>query len=561
MLSDEVQAAILQRSDLKAKRRRERVQFCCPRHEDREPSAWTAGGAWGCFSCGFQEPITTLATELGINLSGNGTSGGYTVEDYSDDKVFPAPFLRSLGITTHEVNGRPVVRIPYYDEDGDELRARFRSRSGDKWWEGKNLPIYPYGLDRLPDLKPGDPILLVEGESDCHAAWLNGLNALGMPGATSWKSEWAEHLAGLEVFIWEEPDQGGAQFVAKVTADLPDARIISDAGVKDLADLHRKDESAGATVRSLMATAPKVGSPKAPVAVDAFLGRHIDDLLEQKLKPVDAVPVPFPTWALSCRDEGGSEGLARGWHILVAARTGTGKSIIALNLAARAMRHGERVGFVSLEMDQRQLETRLMSIVSGVPVRRLEKGKGFDRGAFRDAARHFARIHEQHGGIFYSNREPIHDLRGVEDMMRYSHEVHGCRYFVVDYLQLAGDPNDPATITAISHAVRQQAKDLQVVTVGLSQFNRSTSADRDHAPTINGLMGGSALENDADQILLINHTKVEPAAAPVDGWDGELMLAKNRHGPTAEIPMQFDKTTLQMRELAPDEMPSYQVAP
>jgi KaiC/GvpD/RAD55 family RecA-like ATPase len=551
MLSADIQDAIMARSDLKPKRKRERVYFRCPRHEDNEPSAWTGGGAWGCFSCGFEEPITTLAAEIGVELHGNGATG-YTLEDYADQKAFSAQLLRSLGVATAEVNGRSVVRIPYFDVDGNELRARFRSRSGDKWWEGKNRPIHPYGLDRLPDLKPGDAILVVEGESDCHAAWSHSVPAFGIPGATAWKSEWAKHLEGLEVFVWEEPDQGGAQFVKKVTADIPSARIISDAGVKDVADLHKKSDDFAATVRGLMATAPRKGTPKAPVAIDAFLGQHIEDLLAQKLRAVDAAHVPFPIWARACCDEGGKIGIARGWHIIAAARTGVGKSIIALNMAAKGIQTGERVCFVSLEMDQRQLETRLMAMVAGMNVWKLEKGEGFDRVAFKKAAKRFAEIHEQVGGIFYSNRDPIHNLQSVVDAIRYSHEVHGCRFFIVDYLQLAGNPNDPESITAVSHAVRQQAKDLQVVTVGLSQFNRQTSASPEQ-PTIQGLMGGSALENDADQVLLIDHSRMQIAPAPVDGWHGHVLLAKNRHGPLVDIPIEFNKATLQMRELMPDE--------
>ena len=64
------------------------------------------------------------------------------------------------------------------------------------------------------------------------------------------------------------------------------------------------------------------------------------------------------SWNRRCRDEGGGVGLAHGWHVTIAAKSGTGKSILALNIAARAIECGERVAFLSLEMSRAQVATR-----------------------------------------------------------------------------------------------------------------------------------------------------------------------------------------------------------
>ena len=547
MLSDEVRRAILARQDWKPKIRGDRVQFCCPRHEDRTPSAWQAGGAWGCFACGFEEPITTLAQILGVLLDGQ--HSGYTLEDYADAKGLSVVRLREWGLETVDERGRQVVRIPYFDEEGQELRARFRSRTG-KWWEGKNRPIYLYGRDHLVDAKEGDRVLVVEGESDCHALWSAGILAVGVPGATAWREDWAEYLQGLEVYVWEEPDQGGAQMVERLVKSFPHARVIHPEGVKDACELFGKaGADFPARIRALMDAARPHDAPEPPVAFDVLNVDRFDRLLEHQLAPIDAVPTPFPKWNRACRDEGGGEGIARGWHVLAAARTGTGKSILALNMAATAMRHGETVCFVSLEMSQRQVETRLMAIVSGEPVRSLEKGQTFDRAAFLRAAEAFGRV----PGRFLTNRQPVHTMVDVVQSIRAVHEIYGARYFIVDYLQLAGNPNDPESITAVSQAVRQQAKDLQVVTFGLSQFNRSTST-LNETPTVHGLMGGSSLENDADQIVLVDHSKIEEV--PEGGWTTRLVLPKNRHGPDGDIPIHFSSNTLRMRQLLDDEMPA-----
>lgn len=544
MLSEEIKAA-LYGSDRKARTRGAHVHFLCPRHADSTPSAWMTEGTWGCHACGFKEPITTLAEILGIPKV---STSGYTLADYATEKAFPMAQLQEWGVQSTTLDGRDVVAMTYFDRDAKPLRRKFRDRGGKKWWEGRNRPIYPYGLERLPDLREGNPILVVEGESDCHAAWLGGLDALGVPGATTWKSAWAEYLKGLEVYVWEEPDQAGPELVKRIAANFPKARVIiaSEVGVKDVADLRKRDPAGfPAALRALMAQALPVGTTKPPVVFDALLGERFQKLEESKTAPIDSVPTPWPTWNhLSC-GAGGRHGLARGWHVLAAAKTGSGKSILALNVAYHAMQAGERVCFVSLEMGQEEVETRMLAIASDTAVGSLEQGSDFDVDALRAAGRYLASLHERTGGTLFTNRQPIHKLSDVTDSMRFNHEVHGCRFFIVDYLQLAGNPLKPETIVAVSNAVRRNTVDLNVITFGLSQFNRMTSSSKER-PVKEGLMGGSALENDAVQVLLIDHSRVEKVGDHLF-WTYALM-DKNRHGPTRDIPIEFNTRTLRMRE-------------
>jgi replicative DNA helicase len=324
---------------------------------------------------------------------------------------------------------------------------------------------------------------------------------------------------------------------------------LPDADWAEVIDDWRKDERRGSPGNG-KAPAGRAAAPT--VEFDALLGAHGEGLLERKLLPIDAVPTPFPAWSGACRDEGGGVGLARGWHVLGAARTGMGKSVWALNVARHAVLHGETVTFVSLEMSQPQLETRMLAIVAGLPVRSLEQGRALKPETHRAALRELEEIHERTGGTFISNRRTLYNLPAVEAAICQAHDDLGSRFFVVDYLQLAAvDPNDPSAITEVSHRVRQLAKDLSVITVGLSQFNRLTSASKER-PTVHGLMGGSALENDSDQVVLLDHSRVERAPAGVDGWHGYAMLDKNRHGPLTEIPILFNRGSLRMTERAPE---------
>lgn len=288
-------------------------------------------------------------------------------------------------------------------------------------------------------------------------------------------------------------------------------------------------------------------------ALDA---EDVDQLVAEQRQPPDAVPTPFPSWNRACRDEGGGIGLARGWHVVIGAKTGTGKSVIAGNLVRSAIEAGERVGFISLEMSRRQLDTRQLAIISGELIRELETGAGFKEATYRRAWSCVQAIRQATGGQVYRSPKLLRGIADIEGAVTFLRNgPPGCRFYIVDYIQLAGDPNDPALITEVSHRVRQLARDLDVVTVGLSQLNRDTFR-RGSRPTIHDLMGGTAIEADADQVLVLDHTRMTRSPAPNRGWDSFLILDKNRHGARVEIPVRFNSANLRFTEILPHEEPS-----
>lgn len=281
------------------------------------------------------------------------------------------------------------------------------------------------------------------------------------------------------------------------------------------------------------------------VVNEALLAEH--EVMAQS--PVDAVPTPFPSWNGACRDEGGGEGLAMGWHVVVAGATGAGKSLLALNLAAEAVRNGRAVCYLSLEMSQTQLVTRLVAIMTGYAVRSLERGRTYDPAVAKTANSDFVTMIGHSGGSIRVNRHPLQKFTDIDLVFGYYTERDPCEVFVVDYLQLAWTGAAKGmleSITEISHGIRARAQERRVVSIGLSQFNRQTSANKQDRPRVEGLMGGSPLENDADQVLLLDHTSYDRQGG--SGAQAKLLLAKNRHGPQVEIPVEWDYRTLQIHE-------------
>ena len=251
-------------------------------------------------------------------------------------------------------------------------------------------------------------------------------------------------------------------------------------------------------------------------------------------------------WNALCNGGGGGVGLARGWYVTIGANTGTGKTLIGLNLAAEAAKHGETVTFVSLEMGRSELATRLMSIVSGESTSLLEQGASFDPAAWRRAQQAMDAMKQQSGGEVLMNRRPISRLQDLASCVKHHAETFGSKYFVVDYIQLVWTANAHSIqerMELVSHQLRELTHAHNVVMVTLSQFNRQTSALRSERPVSQGLMGGSALENDSHQVLLFDHSRFTRSGNLADTW---LLVDKNRHGPVTDLPVQWDYRTLRL---------------
>jgi hypothetical protein len=250
-------------------------QALCPAHEDRQPSLNLSEGEDGralikCFAGCRPQHITDA---LGLQMSDlfehhNGSpaqsrkpSGQLaqpatrqhttcTLQAYAEAKALPAEFLGHLGLGDITYSGSPAVRIPYFDHDGDETAVRIRlalqkhpDRDDRFRWRRGSKPTL-YGLWRLPQIRDAGYVVLVEGESDCHTLWHHGIEALGIPGASSWKDEWTGHLEGVpKVYAIVESDEGGAALWERLAASPLREKLyrVDLDGAKDPSELHLQD--------------------------------------------------------------------------------------------------------------------------------------------------------------------------------------------------------------------------------------------------------------------------------------------------------------------------------
>src|SRR5215203_4342262 len=145
---------------------------------------------------------------------------GCTLKNYSEEKQLPEEFLRGLGLRDVTYLDKPAVRIPYPDEEGQEVAVRFRiSMDGTQKfkWRSSDKPTL-YGLGLLEEARKAGFLVLVEGESDCHTLWHYEIPAFGIPGVNNWRDGWAAYLDGIEkIYAVIEPDRGGDTLREKLT--------------------------------------------------------------------------------------------------------------------------------------------------------------------------------------------------------------------------------------------------------------------------------------------------------------------------------------------------------
>ncbi len=244
-----------------------------------------------------------------------------------------------------------------------------------------------------------------------------------------------------------------------------------------------------------------------------------------------------------------TEGLHGGDLFILAARPSMGKTALALNVAANVAIRDKHVGVFSLEMSKKQLIDRLMASAARVNSQWVRRGS----------------LNPENRERVTSAMPPLWDTIHIQDKSNCSGlDIHGeCRRIkartglalvIVDYLQLmVGDgrnDNRNAELSKISRGLKLMAKDLDIPVMALSQLSRGveTRQEGDHKPRLSDLRDSGAIEQDADLVAFIYRPIVyKPERQDLAGQD-ELILAKQRNGPTGMIPVTFRKEFVRFDE-------------
>ncbi|MEZ5839311.1 MAG: replicative DNA helicase [Hyphomicrobiales bacterium] len=276
--------------------------------------------------------------------------------------------------------------------------------------------------------------------------------------------------------------------------------------------------------------------------------------------------------------------------IVLAGRPGMGKTALATNIAfnvARAYRSEQRpdgsmeaidggiVGFFSLEMSAEQLATRIIAEQSGVPSERIRRGK-IDEDEF---ARIVSVAQELQAMPFYIDQTGGLSVAQLAARARRLKRQRGLDFLVVDYLQLLqgsskrSSENRVQEITEITTSLKALAKELHVPIMALSQLSRQVESRDDKRPQLSDLRESGSIEQDADVVMFVfreeyymKNKKPKEGTEEFFKWQGEMeqvagiaevIIGKQRHGPTGTVPLQFDAEVTRFGNLArPDYMPA-----
>ena len=253
-----------------------------------------------------------------------------------------------------------------------------------------------------------------------------------------------------------------------------------------------------------------------------------------------------------------TSGLQRSDLIIVAARPSMGKTSFALMLAQNAaIETGAVVGMFSLEMSKEALVMRMLCSQGNIDAQRFRNGF-LSRAEWSQIAKALGTLADTK--IFLDDTPGITVLEMRAKARRLAAEQKRLDLIIVDYLQLMSGSakrfeSRQQEVSLISRELKGLAKELNVPLVALSQLSRAPESRSDHRPQLSDLRESGALEQDADLVAFLYReeaykTPEERQAMPEDKKNvAELILAKQRNGPTGTVELRFVPSSMRFDNL------------
>jgi len=231
--------------------------------------------------------------------------------------------------------------------------------------------------------------------------------------------------------------------------------------------------------------------------------------------------------------------------VVIAARPGMGKSSFMLSIALHlALKENVSLAIFSLEMSKEQLMIRKFSMLSGVPLQNIRHGYVRDE----DWEKIVKAALEISSREIYIDDNPNLTTTELRVKSRKFKKEKGVGVIFVDYLQLLKPPYRHATrqeeVAEISRNLKALAKELEVPVIALAQLSRQVEQRADKRPQLADLRESGQIEQDADLIIFIHRPEYyKKRPMPEEEGLAEIIVAKQRQGPTGLIKLAFNKDT------------------
>ncbi|MFI6513654.1 replicative DNA helicase [Streptosporangium sp. NPDC050855] len=346
------------------------------------------------------------------------------------------------------------------------------------------------------------------------------------------------------------PTVANATYYAKIVHKLAKVRSLVTAGTSlvrmgmdgdpDLIDDYLS------TAHALLVSHHENGAD--PPTFDEAVLEFLDEL-ENGAAQTARIPAPYKDLDALL------DGFHAGQLIVIGARPSVGKSVVATDIAREAaIKHGAPVFFASLEMSRMEMVKRIVSAEARVPMHLLRK----DRMTEGDWAKVVRMVERTSGAPLIIDQSPnvtLTSIRASLRRMQHRTDVAAARMLVVDYLQLltttSRAENRQVQVSELSRGLKLIAKEFEIPVVMLSQLNRNPEQRQDKRPAVSDLRESGALEQDADVVLLLHREDVHDKETPRAG-EMDIIVGKNRNGPTATISAAFQGHYASVVDMAPD---------
>ena len=265
-------------------------------------------------------------------------------------------------------------------------------------------------------------------------------------------------------------------------------------------------------------------------------------------------------------------GLHQSDLIIIAGRPGMGKTALATNIAFNAAQKIQNSGkktniaFFSLEMSSEQLSTRILAEQSRIKSNDIRRGKISDEqfDKFLETSKNISEL------PLYIDETPAINIASLSNRARRIKRLLGLDMIIVDYIQLMkGTFNNKdgrvQEISEITQGLKAIAKELSIPVVALSQLSRAVEQRDDKKPQLSDLRESGSIEQDADVVMFVYRQSYylkskEPRPATVEHaeWQAkmnevshlaELIISKQRHGPTGNITLEFEEMFTKFKDL------------
>jgi replicative DNA helicase len=264
-------------------------------------------------------------------------------------------------------------------------------------------------------------------------------------------------------------------------------------------------------------------------------------------------------------------GFGKGDLVIIAARPAMGKTSFVLNTVNSLITQGKGVAFFSLEMPAEQLMLRLLSIQTSIPLQKLRVGDLGDE-QWENLTGCINSMNEAKLFVDDQGSININQLRSKLRKLKNQHPE--IEIAVIDYLQIMsgiGTQDRHLQVSEISRGLKMLARELNMPIVALSQLNRGLESRNDKRPMLSDIRESGSIEQDADIILFVyrddvylyKEEKEREKAAKNEGKeftptyiekeeeDAEIIIGKQRNGPTGHVKLVFQKKLTRFVDASP----------